>query len=68
MTAWGLSMAGCEAVISAAVRVALEATRGPVTYLEIGVAGGATRTAALMTASQPAMLSPQAVMRASAPG
>ncbi|HRU09775.1 MAG TPA: class I SAM-dependent methyltransferase [Thermoanaerobaculia bacterium] len=42
MTAWGLSMAGCEAVISAAIRVALEATRGPVTYLEIGVAGGAT--------------------------
>ncbi len=42
MTVWGLSMAGCEAIIIAAVHVALDSTCGPVTYLEIGVAAGAT--------------------------
>jgi hypothetical protein len=35
-------MAGCEAIITAAVHVALDSTCGPVTYLEIGVAAGAT--------------------------
>jgi hypothetical protein len=42
MTTWGLSMAGCEPIISAAIHVALDSTYGLVTYLEIGVAAGAT--------------------------
>jgi len=39
---WGLSMAGCDTAIIAALYATLDATEGLVRYVEIGVAAGAT--------------------------